>query len=119
MVSRLLSPAALRLVTVMALSAVTGSSVLAIAVPAATGAQASAREPFVLAGQSVPAGQRVHIDVPVPAGASDPATTIPVTVFHGVRPGPTLALTAGVHGFEYPPILAAQHLLDAHRPVER
>jgi len=102
----------------MALSAVTGSSALAIAVPAPTSAQAPGRAPFVLAGQSVPAGQRLHIDVAVPAGASDPATYIPVTVFHGAATGPTLALTAGVHGYEYPPILAAQQLLERIDPRE-
>ena len=75
-------------------------------------------QPFVLAGQSVAAGQRLNIDVPVPAGKLDPATHIPVTVFHGAATGPTLALTAGVHGFEYPPILAAQQLLERIDPRE-
>lgn len=37
-------------------------------------------------------------------------TTIPVTVIKGAKPGPALALTAGVHGYEYPPILALQRL---------
>lgn len=37
-------------------------------------------------------------------------TTIPVTVIQAAKPGPTLALTAGVHGYEYPPILALQRL---------
>ena len=60
----------------------------------------------------VPPGQRQDIDLQVPAGNSDPATRIPVTVFHGARPGPVLAITAGVHGYEFPPILAAQRLLE-------
>lgn len=70
-----------------------------------------ARPPFMLAGQTVPAGQRADIDIPVPAGPTDPATTVPVTVFHGAGAGPVLALTAGVHGYEFPPILAGQQLL--------
>jgi predicted deacylase len=37
-------------------------------------------------------------------------TTIPVTTITGSKPGPILALTAGVHGYEYPPILALQRL---------
>ena len=45
----------------------------------------------------------------IPA-ASDAATRIPVTTFHGAHPGPTLALVAGNHGYEYPPILALQKL---------
>jgi len=39
-----------------------------------------------------------------------PGAEIPVTVVHGARPGPVLALVAGLHGYEYPPILALQKL---------
>jgi predicted deacylase len=35
---------------------------------------------------------------------------IPVTTITGARPGPALALIAGNHGYEYPPILALQRL---------
>jgi predicted deacylase len=38
---------------------------------------------------------------------------IPVTTITGARPGPTLALIAGNHGYEYPPILALQRLRGA------
>ena len=37
-------------------------------------------------------------------------TTIPITVYKGSKPGPVLALTAGIHGYEYPPVLALQRL---------
>ncbi len=37
-------------------------------------------------------------------------TTIPITMIKGSKPGPVLALTAGIHGYEYPPILALQRL---------
>lgn len=37
-------------------------------------------------------------------------TKIPITVIEGSKPGPVLALTAGIHGYEYPPILALQRL---------
>jgi len=47
--------------------------------------------------------------IAVPAGI-DAATEIPVTTIQGARPGPTLALIAGNHGYEYPPILALQKL---------
>src|SRR5580704_14014911 len=36
--------------------------------------------------------------------------TIPLTIFNGKKPGPVLALVAGNHGYEYPPILALQRL---------
>ncbi|HTS62728.1 MAG TPA: M14 family metallopeptidase [Candidatus Acidoferrales bacterium] len=35
---------------------------------------------------------------------------IPVTTITGARPGPVLALIAGNHGYEYPPVLALQRL---------
>ncbi len=50
-----------------------------------------------------------RITLTVPAGG-DPATELPVTILKGARPGPTLALIAGNHGYEYPPILALLEL---------
>ena len=44
------------------------------------------------------------------AAAADGAARIPVTLVHGARPGPTLALIAGTHGYEYPAITALQRL---------
>jgi hypothetical protein len=35
---------------------------------------------------------------------------IPITLINGKKPGKTLALVAGIHGYEYPPILALQRL---------
>lgn len=46
--------------------------------------------------------------IEIPA-AGDAATRIPVTTIQG-SPGPVLALVAGNHGYEYPPILALQGL---------
>lgn len=46
--------------------------------------------------------------IEIPA-AADGGTRIPVTTIEGA-PGPTLALIAGNHGYEYPPILALQKL---------
>jgi predicted deacylase len=76
------------------------------------------RAPFVLGGQNVASGQRVDIDLQVPADAADPSTYIPITVFHGASNGPVLALTMGVHGYEYAPILAGQELLHRIDPAQ-
>lgn len=46
----------------------------------------------------------------VPSGQDGPDISIPVTVIRGEKPGPVLALTAGIHGYEYPPIIALQRL---------
>jgi hypothetical protein len=45
----------------------------------------------------------------VPDGV-DAGTRVPVTVVHGAKPGPVLALIAGTHGYEYTSILALQRL---------
>lgn len=48
------------------------------------------------------------MEILLPADSGQDSTVIPVTIFHGARPGPVLGITAGVHGLEYAPILAAQ-----------
>lgn len=55
--------------------------------------------------------------IEVPPG-SDAGTFIPITVIRGLRPGPNLALIAGNHGYEYPPILALQRLRGQIDPAE-
>ncbi len=60
---------------------------------------------------TVKAGTMASGVIAVPKGV-DAGTEIPITVFRGARPGPVLALVAGNHGYEYPPILA----LDRMRP---
>ena len=54
-------------------------------------------------------GEKASGYLAVPDGV-DPGTRIPVTVVHGSKPGPVLALVAGTHGYEYPPVLALQRL---------
>lgn len=44
------------------------------------------------------------------APGPDAGSEIPVTLAHGARPGPVLALIAGTHGYEYPPITALQRV---------
>jgi predicted deacylase len=55
-------------------------------------------------------GEKKSGFIAVPAGTDGPEVKIPVSIIHGSDPGPTLALTAGVHGYEYTPILALQRL---------
>jgi predicted deacylase len=46
----------------------------------------------------------------VPDGV-DPGTRIPVSVVHGAKPGPVLALIAGTHGYEYTSVIALPRVL--------
>ena len=55
---------------------------------------------------------RFDYRIEIPAGETDPATFIPVTAIRGVKPGPTLFISTGVHGYEFAPILAAEKLAD-------
>jgi predicted deacylase len=52
----------------------------------------------------------------VPPGV-DEGTTIPVSIIHGAKPGPVLALIAGTHGYEYPGITALQRLRTSIDPT--
>jgi uncharacterized protein len=71
---------------------------------------ASAQEPFAVGPVRAAPGTTASGTLAVPARGADPGTTIPISVIHGTKPGPVLALTAGVHGVEYPPILALQRM---------
>jgi predicted deacylase len=71
---------------------------------------------FVLGSIEASAGSSVSGYLEVPRGV-DQATRIPVSVIHGARPGPTLALVAGTHGYEYPPITALQRLRGSLDPA--
>ncbi len=78
---------------------------------------ACAQDAFLFAGNSVAPGTRLDVDLPV-AEMGDGGTVIPVSVLHGAKPGPVLAITCGVHGFEFIPILAAQLLLPQLDPKQ-
>ena len=65
---------------------------------------------ITIGGITAEPGTAVSRMVPVGGGA-DGATELPVTVLHGLEPGPVVALIAGNHGYEYAPILAHQRLL--------
>jgi len=63
------------------------------------------RSAFQVGPVTAAPGTRVSGFLEIPAGV-DSATRIPVSVIHGGRPGPVLALIAGTHGSEVAPILA-------------
>ncbi len=77
----------------------------------------AAVEPFELAGIATQPGTLATLSLDVPAGDTDPATKIPVTVIHGASAGPVLLIVAGVHGFEFASILAAQRLAGKIEPA--
>jgi predicted deacylase len=77
--------------------------VIALGVTAAAGAD------FVIGGTRVKAGSIASGSLPVP-GRDGAGTEIPYTVVNGAKSGKVLALVAGVHAYEYPPILSLYRL---------
>jgi hypothetical protein len=73
-------------------------------------APARAQSPFTVGGVTAQPGTIASGDLSVPARGGDGGTVIPISIVNGARPGPVLALVAGTHGAEYPPILALQRL---------
>ena len=62
-------------------------------------------------------GQTVSGKLIVEEGV-DEGTFIPVTIINGQNPGPVLALTAGIHGTEYVPIIVLQELISEINPKD-
>jgi predicted deacylase len=78
-------------------------------------AAAFAQAPLTVGTASARPGEAAAGVIAVPDG-SDPGTQIPVSVVHGVKPGPVLALVAGTHGYEYTSILALPRVLERLDP---
>src|SRR6266850_4130521 len=80
-------------------------------------AVAQDRPTFSVGTATARRGQKVTGAIVVPAGV-DAATTIPVAVVHGAKPGPVLALASGAHGTEYASIIALEKLIELLNPAE-
>ncbi len=77
--------------------------------------QAPAQAPLTVGSLTAQRGQKVSGWLEVPDGI-DAGTRIPVSVAHGARPGPVLALVAGTHGYEYTSIVALPRVLSRLDP---
>ncbi|WOI53912.1 M14 family metallopeptidase [Parvularcula sp. LCG005] len=58
------------------------------------------QDPFKLNDTLVPAGSRMIVDLPISALSNRLPMSLPVQVIHGRRPGPTMFVSAAVHGDE-------------------
>ena len=86
-------------------------ALLCMAAPAASVAQ----DTLAVGGVTARRGEKQSGWIEVPAG-SDAGTRLPVSVVHGARPGPVLALIAGTHGYEYTSVVALPRVLAALDP---
>ncbi|MEL7003018.1 MAG: M14 family metallopeptidase [Bacteroidota bacterium] len=68
-----------------------------------------AQATFEFEGQKILPGTKAHLKIPIKDKENE--TFLPITIFHGKENGPVVGITAGVHGYEYAPILAGQQLI--------
>ena len=92
-----------------------GALVFALSMVAGATA-ALAQQPLTVGPVTAAPGSTVSGTIEIAARGGDSGTTIPVTVINGTKPGPVLALTAGVHGQEYTPVIALQRLRSSIDP---
>lgn len=69
-----------------------------------------AAQPFTAGTASAARGTTAYGAIDVPAG-SDAATSMPVAVIHGAKPGPVVAFIAGSHGTEYASSMALTKII--------
>ncbi len=58
------------------------------------------RQAFTIGGTEIAAGERKLVDLPVSKLSNHTPVTLPVHVLHGQMPGPTMFLSAAIHGDE-------------------
>src|SRR5712692_10744449 len=78
---------------------------------------ARSQSSFTVGTATAAPGQKATGYLEVPAG-TDAATSIPVVVVNGAKPGKILALVSGAHGTEYVSIIAIEKLIAALDPAQ-
>jgi uncharacterized protein len=81
------------------------------------GPRAMAQAAITVGTASAQPGQKATGYLEVPAGV-DAATSIPVAIINGAKPGPVLALVSGAHGTEYASIIALEKVIQTLEPAQ-
>ena len=81
------------------------AGILAASAPAVATEGTATRAAFTTGPLTAAPGTMVSGFLDIPEGV-DTGTKVPVTIAHGAKPGPVLALIAGTHGYEYAPVIA-------------
>lgn len=69
------------------------------------------RKPFEIGGRQIPPGSRQTVDLPVSVLSDHTPVTMSVHVVHGREPGPTLFVSAAIHGDEVMGVEIVRRLL--------
>jgi predicted deacylase len=88
------------------------SRILCLILMIAISAGLAAQTTFTVGTATAGPGQKATGTLDVPAG-TDAATSIPVVVIRGAKPGPVLALVSGAHGTEYASIIALEKVIQS------
>lgn len=75
-------------------------------------------QPITVGGVTVAAGTRRNLELPVARLPTDTSLSLPVAVINGAAPGPTLWLSAVIHGDELNGVEIIRQLLNLLRPRE-
>jgi len=75
------------------------------------------RGAFQIGGLSVAVGTRQLVDIPVSKLSNHTPVTLPVHVLHGSRPGPTMFISAAIHGDELNGVEIIRRVLHTVRPA--
>jgi uncharacterized protein len=75
------------------------------------------QQSFTVGTATAAPGQKAYGTIDVPAGV-DAATSIPIVVVNGAKPGKVLALVSGAHGTEYVSIIAIEKLIAQLDPAQ-
>ena len=74
------------------------------------------RSPFKISETEVAPGERLRVDLPVSRLSNNTLVTLPIHVLHGLRPGPTMFVSAAIHGDELNGVEIARRLLRTLQP---
>ncbi len=74
------------------------------------------RQPFVVGGLAVEPGERRLVDLPISKLSNHAPVTLPVHVLHGAQPGPTMFVSAAIHGDELNGVEIIRRLLRTLNP---
>ncbi|WP_265564473.1 succinylglutamate desuccinylase/aspartoacylase family protein [Sphingomicrobium arenosum] len=71
---------------------------------------------FVFDDQQVKPGTRLSVDVPISRDSAGNMVHLPVRIVHGAKPGPTLLISAAIHGDEISGIEVVRRVLAKMKP---
>lgn len=91
------------------------AGVVAASAPAIATEDTATRAAFTTGPLTAAPGTMVSGFLDIADGV-DVGTKVPVTIAHGAKPGPVLALIAGTHGYEYAPVIALHRVRRALDP---